>query len=295
MARGQRIRNLISGKPYLLVAGAVVAVGAFALGFGMTALNFMRGGAPSDVVTVPDVRQMPVEDASRTLDRSDLIIEVGDSFPNPTAPRGSVLAQAPLPGQEVSPETEVRVIISSGKAAPAVPEVSALPVALATQTLQAAGFSVLVEDAPGEGVPGEVVGTVPGSGTIVPLPATVRLRVGIPAPPVPVPMLLGMSEADARAAADSSGLSIGEVIYVASREGEPDGVVGQEPLAGELRPPGTPLQLRVQGVDPNEGFSDGNERFSDPNEGFSNRPEESRPETDEPADVGRRRREGRDP
>jgi serine/threonine-protein kinase len=211
----------------------------------MTAITFVQGGAPIDVVTVPDVRQMLVDDAERTLSRSDLAIEVGDSFPNPTAPEGSVLAQAPLPGQEVSPGTLVRVILSQGQSRPTVPNVAAMPVASATQTLQASGFNVVVEEAPGEGSVGQVVGTVPGSGTSVALPATVRLRVGAPALPIPMPTLIGMLEDDAREAAESAGLTVSEVVYVESEFGEPGGVVGQEPPPGESIRPGSDVQLRV--------------------------------------------------
>ncbi len=260
MAKGDRLRDRLDGfRPEtrtLLVAGAAVAVATFALGFGLTALNYMRGGAPIDVVTVPDVREMVVNEASRVLERRDLSIAVGDSFPNQSAPQGTVLAQSPLPGQEVSPGTEVRVIISQGKAAPAVPDVSALPLALATQTLQASGFSVVIEDAHGEGSEGDVLGTVPGAGTSVPLPATVRLRVGAPALPVVVPVLVGMSETDARDIAASLGFVIDEVAYIPPDEGEPEQVVvGQSPPAGEEVPRGSGLFLRVRGDAPPETMS----------------------------------------
>ena len=256
MATGDRQRNRLQNfrpeiRP-LLMGGAIVAVVAFAVGFGVTALNFIRGGAPIDVVTVPDVREMPVDDASRTLDRSDLSMEVGDSFPNPTVPRGSVLAQSPLPGQEVSSGTEVRIIISEGRAAPIVPDVSVLPLALATQTLQATGFSVSIEDAPGEGEEGDVIGTVPEPGTAVHLPATIRLRVGAPPLPVVVPVLLGISEMEAREVADSLGLSV-EVDYLPSDEGVPDyTIIGQEPAGGQEAPGRSTLRLQVRGEPPFE-------------------------------------------
>ena len=238
-------------RQLLKIAGGV-AVMAFVIGFGLTALTFLRSGAPIDVVTVPDLREMQVEDATRALDRSDLTIEVGDSFPNPTAPEGAVLAQSPLPGQEVSPGTMVRVILSRGQTRPAVPNVAAMPVPTATQTLQAAGFDVVVEPAPGEGSVGQVVDTQPGSGTNVPLPATVRLRVGAPALPIPMPTLIGMLENDARAMADSVGLNVGEVEYVESDFGEPGGVAAQEPPPGESIRPGSSIQLRVTRSGPRE-------------------------------------------
>ena len=54
-----------------------------------------------------------------------LAFGVGDSLPNPTIPRGAVVAQTPLPGQEVAPETEIRVILSQGPERREVPRVDA--------------------------------------------------------------------------------------------------------------------------------------------------------------------------
>ena len=60
-----------------------------------------------------------------------------------------------------------------------------------------------------------------------------------------MPTLIGRLEQDARAAADSAGLTITEVIYVESEFGEPGGVVGQEPPPGAGVRPGSDVQLRV--------------------------------------------------
>src|SRR5687768_14030039 len=97
-ARRQQLRAYIGRmepeKKRLIAIGAGIAGAAFLIGYGLTALSFLRAGAPIDVVTVPDVRERPVDEATRILGRSDLSLEVGDSFPNPTMPAGAVLAQA---------------------------------------------------------------------------------------------------------------------------------------------------------------------------------------------------------
>jgi eukaryotic-like serine/threonine-protein kinase len=222
-----------------------IGLGAFAIGYGITTLAFSRGAAPSDVVMVPDVRELTVADATRRMDRVDLGLTVGDSFPNPVVAEGAILAQSPLPGQEVSPGTEVRVILSTGQPRPTVPDVEAMPLALATRALNAAGFDVLVDEAPGEGQPGRVVDVDPPAGTPVRLPASVLVRVGAAASGVEMPHLIGMHEEVARAIVESVGMLVDEVFYDADELGEPGSVVGQEPAPGDRVGPGTGVRLRV--------------------------------------------------
>jgi eukaryotic-like serine/threonine-protein kinase len=225
----------------------VVAVGlvAFVIGFGVTALSFTRAGAPAEVVMVPDVREMRLDEARRLTSAAGLELTVGDSFPNPDTPAGAVLAQSPLPGREVSHGAEVRVILSTGQRRPTVPQVEAMPLSLATRALQAAGFDVQVEQAPGEGQVGRVVGVDPAPGTPLALPATVRVFIGAPTHELQMPSLIGMQEASAREAVEAAGLELSEVVYESSVFGEPGGVVAQDPPPGEIIEPGARVRLRV--------------------------------------------------
>lgn len=231
-------RNIV-----LMIVG--VGAAAFLIGYGITALAYTRGASPSEVRLVPDVRDLTVPEARRLMDRAELTLAVGDSFPNAETPAGAILTQTPLPGQEVSPGVEVRVIVSTGQPRPRVPEVEAMPVALATRSLQAAGFDVLVEEAPGEGTPGRVVGVIPEPGTAVTLPATVRLRVGSGALEMPMPVLIGMDESTARQTVEAAGLTIGEIVYEGGGFGGPGEVVGQEPPPGESVSAGAEVRLRI--------------------------------------------------
>jgi eukaryotic-like serine/threonine-protein kinase len=233
----------LRGRTPLLVAG--IALGAFIIGYGVTALAFGTARGPTDVALVPDVRELTVEAASRALDDEGLSIEVGDSLPNANAPEGAVLAQSPLPGEEVSPGTAVRVIVSTGQPKLTVPEVEAMPVALATRALEAAGFTVTVEELPGQGQPGRVLDADPASGSPVPLPATVHLRVGGAPPRMEVPSVIGMLEGQARDLLEREGLRVTEVQYERTTLGEPGGVVGQDPAPGDSVAAGSPVRLRV--------------------------------------------------
>jgi eukaryotic-like serine/threonine-protein kinase len=222
-----------------------VGLGTFILGYGITALAFTTGSAPSDVVLVPDVREMTVAEATRRMNDESLTLAVGDSLPNAAVKAGGVLAQSPLPGQEVAPGTEVRVIISTGATRPVVPNVAELPLATATQVLETAGFEVLVEPAPGEGSVGQIVGIVPSSGTVVTLPAKVTLRVGAEMPYLQMPSVMGMLEDSAKATVEGIGLRVSEVLYENSESLEPNRVVGQDPSAGDSIAEGSAVRLRV--------------------------------------------------
>jgi len=235
------------GLPWvaITVVAGILATITFLIGFGVTALAF-TGGSVQEVVTVPDVRDLTVEEAARTMRRFELTIEIGDSFPNPEVAAGSVLTQSPLPGREVSPGTEVRLIVSTGRLRPTVPDLEGMPAAIAVRSLQASGFEVLIEDAPGEGAEGRVVGTVPEAGSIVQIPAVVRLRIAVAQEEVEMPVLLGLGEEAARASVDGVGLVVTEIDYVAG-PGSSGDVVGQTPAPGDSVPLGGGVRLQVVG------------------------------------------------
>jgi beta-lactam-binding protein with PASTA domain len=128
-----------------------------------------------------------------------------------------------------------------------VPDVSAMSPQIAVRALQTAGFNVALEDAPGEGEPGTVVGVEPPAGTSVVLPATVRLRIGAAATLVAMPTLIGMLESVARETIAAIGLELVEVLYETSEQAEPGSVVAQEPAPGDSVSVGSPVRMRVNG------------------------------------------------
>lgn len=238
----------------------VVAVGitAFVIGYGMTALAFTTGAAPADVVMVPDVRVMPVDDAEREMADVGLALAVGDSFPNPDVPAGAILTQSPLPGQEVSPGVEVTVIISTGPRRPLVPDVTEMPLTLAVRALQTAGFDVVVQDTIFQdslalAEPGSVVAIEPAPGTPLRLPASVRVLVGQAATVVAMPSLIGMLEENAREIIEGLGLELTEVLYPEARPNDAPGVIWQEPPPGDSIDVGSTVRLQVIPGEPDGG------------------------------------------
>lgn len=234
-----------SGRGRYAVYAVGVALVTFVLGYGVTALAFGTAAGPTDVELVPDVRRLTVAAAARALDDEDLAIEIGDSLPNPNEPAGTVVAQSPLPGQEVSPGTVVSVIVSTGQPRLTVPDVQSMPLALAVRALEASGFSVTTEEVDGQGRPGRVLDISPAAGSAIPLPATIHVRVGGAPPRIEMPTVIGMLEGDARSLLEEWGLEVTGVELERTRFGESGGVVGQIPAPGDSVETGSAVQLRV--------------------------------------------------
>lgn len=229
----------------LLVRVVVIVVAAFVLGFAAAAI-YMREGAPDrDVVTVPDVRNLPRDQAARRLEKADLKTAVLDSLFNPRVPAGAVVAQSPLPGQETTPGSTVHLILSSGRERRAVPRVDILSAADAARVLQASGFQVVERMVESVRDSGSVVGTEPATGTLVQLPGTVQLLVSAGPPRVAVPALVGQEMQQAQAALQAVGLQTGNVLYE-FRPALPEGtVLEQTPAAGDTLVAGNRVDLVV--------------------------------------------------
>src|SRR5690606_5280100 len=71
-SRSKTEKSSMPTNPKLILWIVGVGFGAFAIGFGVTALSFNTGGAPSDVVMVPDVRELTVEQARAAARRAGL-------------------------------------------------------------------------------------------------------------------------------------------------------------------------------------------------------------------------------
>ena len=242
-----------SGRTRGLVVRALgVAAVMFGVGYLLAALLFFRGGG-AHVVTVPDLRGQPEAEARRVLDRLDLEMERGSALVHPEVPVGSVLAQSPLPGQEVPPGSVVRVTLSAGRDRVSVPDVTRFAAAQALDLLMRSGFEVQVDTVPHERARGRVVATEPAAGTPVELPARLRLVVSAGPPLTGVPQLVGLDEAAARQALDAAGLQAGEGVYDPYAYAAPGAVVAQDPPAGDSITVGSAVRLIIAGFAPAPG------------------------------------------
>jgi serine/threonine-protein kinase len=141
--------------------------------------------------TVPDVQGQAVSDARAALRAAGLVPE---TFQVPGAePKGTVIAQKPLPGTAVARGSKVRINVSTGSATTGggtgtttaaaakvdVPDVTGQPQRPATQTLRAAGFRVTATtvDLGDPSQNGKVVDQDPAGGTSAPKGSLVTISV----------------------------------------------------------------------------------------------------------------------
>jgi eukaryotic-like serine/threonine-protein kinase len=237
-----------SGRLVLRVLG--ISLVAFLIGFALTAVFLFRGGPGDEVVTVPDLRLRGEAEARSVAARFNLALDVAPALSNPEVPEGHVLAQSPLPGEEVAPGTAVRVTLSAGPERYAVPEVGGMRVDQARQQLERFGFGVAVEERTDPAPEGRVLEVTPPPGTMVAFPATVELVVSAGPPRVPVPYVIGMSDAEARNALREVGFRVLEIDYHPLTM-EPAGtVLQQQPAAGVEAQIGSGVRLTVAGTEP---------------------------------------------
>jgi eukaryotic-like serine/threonine-protein kinase len=234
-----------SREQRLLRQVVLVAVGAFLLGYAASALWMWAGSSSRSVVTVPNLRDLSLEEATRLAERSELAMEPADSLAHPEVAAGHVLTQSPLPGQEVAPGTAVQVILSAGRERHAVPQVKGLSREQAEELLVASGMQPVVEEVTDRSRAGFAVGTNPPAGTVLEIPAPVRMQVSLGPPLVAVPDLLGLNEADVAGQLTLADLRLGEVqheLRIFELEGQ---VVAQQPAAGDSIPAGSPVDVVV--------------------------------------------------
>ncbi len=130
-----------------------------------------RGRQP---VPVPDVRNLPVAQATGALRRAGLGVTTSESYDD-TVPAGSVVRQSVAGGSTALRGTTVTLAVSRGPQLFAVPKVVGKSVGRARAILTAAGFTVEVRSLPFG--PGEVLAQSLAPGSMQPRGTTVTLSV----------------------------------------------------------------------------------------------------------------------
>ena len=231
---------------YVILTG----LAGFLVGYIFIALLFFPFGQ-SPIVTVPDLRGRTEAQARRALGDVGLTLEKGGALAHPRIRSGRVLAQVPLPGQEASRGTGVRIILSSGAERRAIPAIAGLGKDDAVALLRQMGFSVRLRQVFNSAPEGKVLGMDPKAGTQVPMPGVVTLTLSAGPPKVLVPGVVALSQADARARLQAVGLRLGTITYDPT-SAEPAGVVlTQNPVSGDSARQGSGVRVTVAGEDPN--------------------------------------------
>jgi serine/threonine-protein kinase len=159
----------------------------FAIGYALAVFvlfpepDVVAAGVPVPVLVGHTLVEAERELAAVGLGRADPL-----ELPHPNAPVGQVLAQSPLPGQQLPAGADVRVSVSAGRPRARVPEVAGFSADRAEQLLRRFGFEVARREQEGDAPAGHVLGTDLLPGTEHELPAAVTLFVSTGPPIVEV-------------------------------------------------------------------------------------------------------------
>jgi beta-lactam-binding protein with PASTA domain len=159
----------------------LVLVGTFALGYLLASqLLFPRPETAGVGVEVPSLYGMERPAAERALTAVGLRVGSVTGMPSLRVAAGRVVAQEPIPDQQLRPGAEVSLAVSTGPPEVRVPPVTGLGEQTARALLEAAGFDIEVRQVRSGGVaPGRVLRTEPGAGELLRLPASLTLIVNV--------------------------------------------------------------------------------------------------------------------
>ena len=199
--------------------------------------------APDLSTDVPNVVGQTFEDASKALEDSKLVAQEVDETSS-TVAEGIVLRTDPEAGTNVSPDFTVKVYVSSGQLAIAVPDVSRMPEADAIAKIEAAGLKYGVSTATysPDLASGLVIASDPAPGAPKPVHAGDTINLTISNGLVNVPDVTGQPIATANATL--SGLQL--VIKVNVDATCTGGTVAQQSILGE-QPQKSTITLRYCG------------------------------------------------
>jgi len=226
---------------------AAYCLGAALAGYLLAALVLFPAPVFRTRHPVPRVLGMAHNDAVQALAKAELQVRDSGTEPHPTAPAGTVVWQDPPPGVDAPTSTRVTIVSSGGPSKVAVPDVTGYDAGMAQQILTAAGLTVARTDsvqAPNV-PPGLVVVTRPPASSVANPGTGVILVVNRGAPTIPVPDVVGLTLSDARAKLEDAGLVVGALTRRRTAGTNPGTVIGQQPAAQTLAPPGLVVNLIV--------------------------------------------------
>jgi serine/threonine-protein kinase len=202
--------------------------------------------------------------------------------------RGKVFDQQPDAGERIDRGNTVTIFVSTGKPRVSVPDVVGKTQDDARQLLEDQGLRVNAVQIYSQQAVGTVIAQAPKAGSKIVQGSTVRINVSQGPQPVGVPPVIGQSYDSAAAELTAAGFVVGRVDVESTR---PAGtVVGQDPGANTLQPPGTKVILSVSrgpqttAVPDVEGLDRGSAVAQLRNAGFQVTVEEQ--DTEDPAENG---------
>lgn len=191
---------------------------------------------PQACPQIPKFSPSTFDAATAAFNQQKLNVRVDRVNVASSSPRGTLLRE---PTQTRGPDgvCTVRLVASDGSLA-RVPSIVGMPRTQAQNTVEAAGLTFKSTESVSKATPGTVVAQDPQAGVEVPRESIVGITVARE-PLLEVPQVVGLQSDVAR-----QRLSRFKVQQVVDESVRPAGeIVGQQPSAGERKPPGTPVQI----------------------------------------------------
>jgi serine/threonine-protein kinase len=209
------------------LAGLVVLLAALAGG-----LFWFANDISSTEVELPDLVGERRDEAERQLEDLGLTAEVTEE-PSDTVEAGLVMSQDPEAGSSVEKDSTVELVVSSGQAMVAVPDLRGMTQAEAERTLTAAKLTFTVQSLENPDTePGTVLGQDPAAGTEVAEQSSVKIVVSKGPGEEIVPDVAGQSLSSAQAELQALGFRIGGPEEQPSSSVAAGQVIGTDPPAG---------------------------------------------------------------
>lgn len=198
-------------------------------------------------VSVPYLIGLTEDEAKKELADEGLGYGVLERRQSDEFARGEIMEQSPEADETVDVNTEIKVVVSTGKTVEKkkVPDVTGQDEAAARNMMTNSGFVVEVEQREDDNVPiGKVITTAPAGGVEVVEGTKIILYVSKGSDKVEVPSLKGYTKEEAENILANAELS-GSVSEEFSDEVEEGSVISQSPEAGQKVPKNTPISYVV--------------------------------------------------
>jgi beta-lactam-binding protein with PASTA domain len=198
-------------------------------------------------VAVPNVVGLTQAAATTAITGAGLVVGTVTTAPSSTVPAGNVISESPAAGTQVNVGSAVNLVVSSGPAQVAVPNVVGLTQAAATTAITGAGLVVgtVTTGASSTVAAGSVISESPVAGTQVNAGSAVNLVVSTGPAQVAVPNVVGLTQAAAATAITGAGLVVGTVTTGASSTVAAGSVISESPVAGTQVNAGSAVNLVV--------------------------------------------------
>lgn len=176
-ASARRWRPLLVALPFALIL-------PFLIGYLLAVfVIFPPTELAGDAIAVPELVGRSAAEAQRALAAAGLGPMDATELPHPSAAAGEVVAQSPLPGQQLRAGASVSVALSTGRARAVVPDVLGFSADRAETVLRRAGFDVTRATQESPVAAGQVIRTDPEPAQERALPARVTLIISAGPPP----------------------------------------------------------------------------------------------------------------